>query len=81
MCRLTIEDTDDTLDPRLRSLARNEVGDSLDHLIGTWTEAEEIEFLRALEPFERVATGADLVSFDQHLAEDDDLVSIVPDGP
>lgn len=30
------------------------VGNSLDHLIGTWTEAEEAEFLRAIELFEQI---------------------------
>ena len=32
----------------------NLVGDSLDHLIGTWTEEEASEFDRALEDFSRI---------------------------
>lgn len=30
------------------------VGDALDHLAGTWTEADEREFTAALAPLERV---------------------------
>jgi len=33
---------------------RNVVGSSLDDLIGTWTEAEEQEFLRSVEAFDEV---------------------------
>lgn len=81
MWQLTIRDTDDALDRRLRQLAQREglsrnkivlrllrkgvglaearervdvVGDSLDHLVGTWSEAEEAELLRAIEPFEQI---------------------------
>jgi hypothetical protein len=32
----------------------NTVGDSLDHLIGTWSAADERRLLAALEPFEQV---------------------------
>jgi len=30
------------------------VGDALDHLAGTWTEADEREFADAIAPLERV---------------------------
>lgn len=30
------------------------VGESLDHLIGKWSEEEEKEFLRAVEAFEQI---------------------------
>lgn len=30
------------------------VGDSLDHLIGTWSRAQEEEFLESLAPFETI---------------------------
>ncbi len=30
------------------------VGDSLDRLVGCWSREEEAEFLRAIEPLERV---------------------------
>jgi antitoxin (DNA-binding transcriptional repressor) of toxin-antitoxin stability system len=30
------------------------VGNSLDHLIGTWSEEEEAEFLKAIEVFEEI---------------------------
>jgi hypothetical protein len=33
---------------------RKGVGDSLDHLVGRWSEKEEKEFLREIEMFERV---------------------------
>jgi len=35
-----------------RRAERNVIGDSLDHLAGTWTTREEREFLKAIEPFE-----------------------------
>ena len=37
-----------------RSDAPETVGDSLDHLIGTWTAEETSEFDRALEDFSRI---------------------------
>ena len=37
--------------PRRRA---NVVGDSLDHLIGSWSKAEESEFLRAIGSFEEI---------------------------
>jgi hypothetical protein len=39
--------------PNLQSES-NVIGDSLDDLAGTWTEEEEAEFLKAIEPFERI---------------------------
>lgn len=33
------------------------VGDSLDHLIGRWSEKEEKEFLARVEAFERIDAG------------------------
>lgn len=33
------------------------VGDSLDHLIGRWSQREESEFLRRIEAFERIDEG------------------------
>ena len=81
MWQLTIRDTDDALEQRLRRLAQHEgvslnkaalyllrkgvglvgsnrpmdvVGDSLDHLIGSWSDADEEELLRAIEPFEQI---------------------------
>lgn len=39
----------------LQSAARPAiVGNSLDHLIGTWSEEEEAEFLKAIEVFEEI---------------------------
>lgn len=37
--------------PRRRA---NTVGDSLDHLIGSWSETEEAEFLRAICDLEEI---------------------------
>ena len=37
--------------PRRRS---NTVGDSLDGLIGSWSKAEESEFLQAISPLEEI---------------------------
>lgn len=81
MWQLTIRDTDDALDRRLRQLAQRQgvslnrtalqllrkgvgmseprepaevVGSSLDDLIGTWSAADEAEFLQSIEPLEQV---------------------------
>ncbi len=35
----------------------NLVDDSLDHLIGTWSDAESDEFTRAVDDFERIDDG------------------------
>jgi hypothetical protein len=40
--------------PRRRA---NVVGDSLDHLIGSWSQSEEAEFLRAIADLEGIDTG------------------------
>lgn len=37
--------------------AARTVGDSLDHLIGSWSEREEHEFLRAISSLEDVETA------------------------
>ena len=34
--------------------AANEVGDTLDHLIGTWSQEEEEAFLQAISPLDQV---------------------------
>lgn len=37
-----------------RTRRANVVGDSLDHLIGSWSEAEEVEFLDAIRGLESI---------------------------
>ncbi len=37
-----------------RAERRNTVGDSLDHLIGSWTEEQEREFRRAVATFDHI---------------------------
>ena len=66
MRQLTLRGFDGELERRIRQLARRgaglgqscdkpeTVGDSLDHLIGTWTAEEASEFDRALEDFSRI---------------------------
>ena len=51
------------------------VGSSLDHLIGSWSDAEADEIKRALEHFETIAeqTGTDLVSADGHFEQVDGI--------
>ena len=53
---------DDSVDPAgaivwtvQSSLSSDVVGASLDHLIGSWSDAEEAEFLRSLEDLEEIA--------------------------
>ena len=60
--------------------AADKVGNSLDHLAGSWPEDEAEAFLESLEVFETIdeslvmETGAELVVPDQHFEKVDGLV-------